>query len=315
MPTDITNDRRQRAAALDAMLQRAAFFIQHGQPADAEQLAAGILELKPGHAEATKILGYARLMLGRAKEALEPLEKTARQSRDPRDETQLAIALRQMDRREDALVWLKRAVQRKPVFAPAFHELGFILKSLHRLDEAIAVLTQGIEAAPKAPELAVQLGHAYYARDDRAKAQKYFAQALAVNVRHPEAINGLGMVLMDQRDFAQAAELYRGALAANPDDFQALLGLGRASESAGDDPAAVAAFSRAIVLQPPPPRNYTSRRCVSPCRPGAGASGCGQVPPQNSSRQKTPARRANVSARGIACDRLPSRRRSCGSSR
>jgi tetratricopeptide (TPR) repeat protein len=250
MPTDITNDRRQRAAALDAMLQRAAFFIQHGQPADAEQLAAGILELKPGHAEATKILGYARLMLGRAKEALEPLEKTARQSRDPRDETQLAIALRQMDRREDALVWLKRAVQRKPVFAPAFHELGFILKSLHRLDEAIAVLTQGIEAAPKAPELAVQLGHAHYARDDRAKAQKYFAQALAVNVRHAEAINGLGMILMDQRDFAQAAELYRGALAANPADATARIGLGNCLLGLGQTEDAYAALRAATAAAP-----------------------------------------------------------------
>jgi tetratricopeptide (TPR) repeat protein len=250
MPTDIPNDRKQRAAMLDAMLARAAFFIQHGQPAEAEELAAGILDLKPGHAEATKILGYARLMLGRAEAALEPLEKVARQSRDPRDETQLSIALRQMGRSEDALVWLRRAVQRKPVFPPAFHELGFVLKSLHRLDEAIAVLTQGIETAPKAPDLAIQLGHAYYARDDRANTRKFFTQALSLSPSHPEAMSGLAMVLMDQRDFTQAAELYRRVLAVNPADATARIGLGNCLLGLGQADDAYASLRAATASAP-----------------------------------------------------------------
>jgi len=84
---------RQRAHA--EALQRANLAIQNDRPADAERLAGEILKANAGQLEATKILGYALLMQGRAEEALAPLEKAARTSRDPEVETLLAIALRQ----------------------------------------------------------------------------------------------------------------------------------------------------------------------------------------------------------------------------
>ena len=146
-------------------------------------------------------------MQGRAEEAVAPLEKAARTSRDPEVETQLAIALRQAGDSDKALTWLKRAVKRTPPFAPAFHELGFVLHSLGRSAEAIDVLRQGLAVAPMMTELAIQLGFVCYAINDRANAGAAFAHALSVNPVHPEAIQGLGTVLMDAGDYAQAAEL------------------------------------------------------------------------------------------------------------
>ena len=215
---------RQRAQA--AALQQANLAIQNERPLDAERLAGEILKANAGHLEATKIVGYALLMQGRAADAVAPLEKAARASHDPEIETQLAIALRQAGQTDKALIWLKRAIKRMPPFAPAFHELGYVLHSLGRSDEAIAVLKQGIAAAPMMTEMPIQLGFVCYAINDRANAGGAFARALSINPVHPEAIQGLARVLMDDGDYAQAAELFRRAIAADPDDTLARIGLG-----------------------------------------------------------------------------------------
>ena len=238
-----TQNERQRAQA--EMLQRARLAVQNDRPADAERLAGEILAANSGHLAATKLLGYALLMQGRADEAVDPLEKAARSSRDPEAETQLAIALRQAGDSEKALIWLKRAVKRTPPFPAAFHELGFVLHSLGRSAEAIDVLRQGIAIAPMMTDMAIQLGFVCYAINDRANAGAAFAHALSINPAHPEAVQGLGTVLMDQGDFARAAELFRGALSANADDTVARIALGKCLLELGDTEAGLACMRAA----------------------------------------------------------------------
>ena len=236
MAMQTTPNDKQRAQA--EALQQARLAIQHERAADAERLAGEILKTNSGHAEAIKILGYALLMQGKAEDAVPPLEKAARASRDPEIETQLAIALRQAGDTDKALLWLKRAIKRTPPFAPAFHELGYVLHSLNRSDEAIEVLKQGIAVAPMMTEMPIQLGFVCYAINDRTNAGGAFARALSINPLHSEAIHGLATVLMDQGDYAQAAELFRRALAANPDDALARIGLGNCLLELGQrDPA------------------------------------------------------------------------------
>jgi thioredoxin-like negative regulator of GroEL len=236
---------RQRAQA--EALQRARLAIQNERPAEAERLAGEILDANSGDLEATKTLGYALVMQGRAEDAVAPLEKAARTSRDPEVETQLAIALRQAGDSDKALTWLKRAVKRTPPFAPAFHELGFVLHVLGRSAEAIDVLRQGLAIAPMMTELAIQLGFVCYAINDRANAGAAFAHALAINPVHPEAIQGLGAVMMDAGDYRQAADLFRRALVANADDTPARIALGNCLLELGEPDAAYACLRAASV--------------------------------------------------------------------
>jgi len=243
-----TQNERQRAQA--EALQRARLAIENDRAAEAERLAGGILDANSGHLEATKILGYALVMQGRAEEAVDPLEKAARTSRDPEVETQLAIALRQAGDSDKALTWLKRAIKRVPPFAPAFHELGYVLHSLGRSAEAVAVLRQGLAAAPMMTDMAIQLGFVCYAINDRANAGAAFAHALSINPTHPEAIQGLGTVLMDRGDFARAAELFRGALSANADDTPARIALGNCLLELGDKDGGLACLRAASARGP-----------------------------------------------------------------
>jgi tetratricopeptide (TPR) repeat protein len=250
MRSGVPNDRQQRAAANAETLRRAQFAVQNDHPAEAERLAGEILKTSPGDAEATKVLGYALMMRGRGGDAAGVLEKAARSGRDPELETQLAIALRQAGRPDEALPWLKRAIKRKPPFLAAFHEYGLALKALQRYDEAIDVLKQGLEAAPMMVEMATQLGRVYEAVNDRANARKYFAQAHAVNPRQPEALHALGAALMDDHEFAQAAELYRHALTEDPADAAARIGLGNCLLNLGQADAAFACLRAATARGP-----------------------------------------------------------------
>lgn len=208
------------------------------------------LKINAGHLGATKIMGYALLMQGKAQEAIAPLMKAARASHNPEIETQLAIALRQAGEREKALIWLKRAIKRTPPFAPAFYEFGCVLHSLEQTDEAIAVFKQGIAVAPMMTDLWIQLGFVYSDIKDRANARDVFAHALAINPRYPEAIHGLASVLMDEGNFAQAAELLQCAVAEDPNDTMARIGLGRCLLELGQQDTAYACLRAAAVRVP-----------------------------------------------------------------
>src|ERR1700744_1128565 len=95
------------------LLSRATAALNGNRPDEAERLAAGLLKRKTHHAPAPHILRYALLMQGRARDAVTALEAVVRNRRDPELDTQLAIALRQAGRPDDAVTRLKRATNRR----------------------------------------------------------------------------------------------------------------------------------------------------------------------------------------------------------
>ena len=141
-PPIYPNESRPRPGPSDLALRAAAEALKAGRPREAEYLAAEVLKANAGSLPALQLLGTALLTQGRGKDAIEPLERAARQSRDAETETRLAIALRQSGRAEEARERLERAVKRKPPFPPAFLELGSLLAALNRHDEAIDVPTE-----------------------------------------------------------------------------------------------------------------------------------------------------------------------------
>ncbi len=214
-----------KPGAGNVVLQRALAALQQRRPDEAERLAGEVLARQPAHAGALHLVGLARLMHGRPREALAPLRAAVAAGADAAIETHLAIALRQTGSNADALVLLERATARQPPFMLAFHELGVLLFAQRRLDEAEAVLERGLALAPVMAELAVVLGGIHLDRADRAKAKLVFARALANAPGHPGALFGLGSALMDEGEFAPAAERFRQALARDPGYTQARLAL------------------------------------------------------------------------------------------
>ena len=227
-------------AQRDEMLHRAMVALQGRRAAEAARLAGDVLKDDPRQPRALQILGGALLMQGQPKDAIAPLEEAARSRHDAETDTQLAIALRQAGRPDEALTRLKRAIKRKPPYAPSFHELGYLLVSMERYDEAIEALRRGLEVAPMMPELSIQLGYALLRGARRVEAKMAFARALSIAPGSADALLGIGMTHSELGEYASAAECFRRGLMNRPDDSSLWLRLGHCllalgQRDAGDD--------------------------------------------------------------------------------
>jgi tetratricopeptide (TPR) repeat protein len=228
----------------DEALQRARFALRNQRSEDAERIARDVLRANPGHAQALNILGYALLIQGRATDAIEILEPAARNLRDPEIDTQLALALRQAGRDEDAIARLRRAAKGQPPFPPAFYELGSLLFAMKRYDEAVEVLTSGLETAPT-PESAIQLGHVFLALRDYAGAKATFSKTLALAPNAAGALWGMGKVHQEMGDHPTAIEYFRRCLMHAPNDIGTLLNLGHSLLAVGNLDAGYESFRTA----------------------------------------------------------------------
>jgi tetratricopeptide (TPR) repeat protein len=222
----VNNNNTNRAAATaDEALRVGWAAIDGRRLGEAEQVARDVLSRHPRRADALHLLGLALLMQKSAREAVAPLAEAARNTVDPLLETHYALALRDVGRRDEAIDWLKRAISRKPVFAPAFHELGLIFCGMRRYGDAEAVFKQGIELAPGVAELLVELGGIYISRAEPANGKAAFARALVLAPDHPRALHGCGTAFLFEGEFERAAAQFRQVLARYPEHLRARLDL------------------------------------------------------------------------------------------
>jgi tetratricopeptide (TPR) repeat protein len=230
------------------MLHYAVAALQNGYVQDAERIARDVLSKRRNHPGALELLGLALLEQKRPADALAPLEQCVRLHPDAAKETYLALALIAVKRGAEATKLLERATQRRPLFPPAFFELGKLLREGHRLAEAETVLRRGIEAAPGIAEFPLALGTLLLERGNMEGAKDAFAKALGIAPGLPAALQGLVYSLKDSGDFQEAEAWARRAFARDPSDTKArlllatcLLELGRSEEAIGHFRALVGA--------------------------------------------------------------------------
>lgn len=233
------------ASGGDAALQRAMIALNSGHPADAERIAADVLNTDRRNVLALQILANALLMQNRIADAIAPLEVAARGNHDPQIETMLGIVLRQAGRIDDALSWLKRAVKRRPPHAQAFYEYGCLLSFLYRDDEAVEAFNRGLDVAPLMPQLSVRLGYVLLRHKRHAEAKTAFGRALANSAGSPEALFGLAKVHQAVGDNAAAAGYFRQCLMSRPNDADMWLQLGYCLLELGDRAAGYECFRTA----------------------------------------------------------------------
>jgi tetratricopeptide (TPR) repeat protein len=210
----------------DDALQRAVLALDRDRPQEAERIASELLKANPHHTRALYVCGCARVMQGRAAEAIAPLEAAAGGRNDPEIDTMLAIAFRRLGRNEDALRRLKLATKRRPPYAGSFHELGSLLVSLGRDEEAIKAFRRGLEVAPMMPALSVQLGQIFLRQRNCAEAKAVFVRALEITPGLPDAQFGLAKAYQEVGESAAAADYFRRYLVGKPHDRGAWLLLG-----------------------------------------------------------------------------------------
>jgi tetratricopeptide (TPR) repeat protein len=236
--------------AADQALQAAILALRGQRPAEAERIAAGVLNSDPGHAVAAGILGRAMMLQNRAAEAVPVLEQAALRGDNPAVEAQFADALAATGRRDAALAQLRRTMARRPAFLPSFVMYARYSAEAGFYADAIAALEQGLAILPGAWELQNELVLQHIKTNDRAAARAVLSQALAAMPGHPFLLMTLGQVLYLDGDYAAAADAYRRALAANQGDAAAQKNLGSCHLEMGKRDAGEADLRGAVRAAP-----------------------------------------------------------------
>jgi Flp pilus assembly protein TadD len=247
MATKQASERDQQTAEL---LRGAARALRGGEAETAEAFARQALALSPRERGALYLHGLALLTLGRAAEAIAPLEGAAEGNPDPAVETNLATALAQAGKEEEALAWLERAVSRTPPFAQAFFRLGALLHMRTRLADAKGVLQRAVELAPELADAWAALAEVLTELGETRAARDAYTQALAARPRWPQARRGIARTLMDEGEFKAAVALLRRLLEETPADAHSLLDLAFSLQELGQFEAALTAYRQAAEVNP-----------------------------------------------------------------
>lgn len=162
--------------------------------------------------------------------------------------TDLAIALRQLERGEEAAAALREAMRKGLDTEQVRRALGMTLSELGHTTEALTVL-QPLAASDDAASvnaLAVALNDAGRYGD----AEALLRRQLAATPRDSKTQENLGIVLLKAGRVAEARDVLRGALAQNERLPITWNTLGVALYQTGDAAGAIAAWQRAAALDP-----------------------------------------------------------------
>ncbi|THD54171.1 MAG: tetratricopeptide repeat protein [Phenylobacterium sp.] len=251
---------------------------------EAERLAGNVLKSNPGNVPAAKLFGQAVLLQSRPAEAIAPLQRAARRSRDPAIETLLGRALAEAGRGAEALDQLRQTTHHRPPYPLAFVELGDELGKLGRFDEALAVFEAGLALAPDAPVLHMALGYLHLNRNHRAAARTLFQRVRAAAPERYDARVALANVMTLDGDYAGAADLYRQALEMRPEDAMTRISLGKCLLEMGERAEGEATLRAATRRGAPVTGMAIAALAATPhgrffLRPSAAARFLGEAPP------------------------------------
>ena len=221
----------------------------------------------------------------------------------------LGLVLRGQGKLDDAVSCYRRAVELKPSYAEAYHQLGVALtapldeaiacyrraiglgpdrtnrinlgvalQQQWKLDEAVACHQRALQLKPDSAEIYNNLGAAYQARGELDHAADCYRRALELNCDSAEVYVNLGQVLKLQGKPGEADVCYQQALDTNPNLAEAHFGRGVLRLLRGD-------FKRLVGLR-------IAGMATQAARGSIGAAGLGRRRPRG--KDYSAARRAGA---------------------
>ncbi len=248
-------------ASWQDLLTRGLALHRQGKAADAEKLYDKALKLNPGSGDILNLKGVLASGRGQHGAALKFFDRVvAVMPSYPEAHFNRAGALTALGRLEDALAAYGQALTLRPAYGDAQLNAGLIHHKLGRREKAIAAFRAAVTLSPNDPRgpynLGVCLQESLAGAGDDARAalteeaRAAFARALALDPGSAQVLYAFATLYSDTGDHARAAELVEAAVRLRPDWSDAWNNLGNHYEGLGRRDAAVAAFDRALQLQP-----------------------------------------------------------------
>jgi len=151
---------------------------------------------------------------------------------------------------QSAIALLRRAVAKDPKFTRAWIMLGGFEMAMRHTDGALDAFHKAVDADPKQTLSYKMLGYAQMeARRDK-DADKTWRDLIKLNSDDIDAHSNLGLILMRQKRYAEAASEIEAAVKIKPDRANLQHQLGAAYLHGGDEEKSLAAYARALELDP-----------------------------------------------------------------
>ena len=277
--------RRRQEADTPRILAAAIDHHNAGRLADADTLYRSILDIEPGHADATHLLGVIAFQKGRLDEAealvcraieiddgvalyhanLGRVRKTAGRPEQAAAAFHRALELEPANAQalsdlggtladrgawEDAVECWRRALNLEPNLAEAHYNIGLAMRDEGRTEDAAARFRRAVESDPAFANAHLALGLALQDQDRLDEAAACYRRAIEIDAGDVEALANLGNVLRAQGRLDEAVAVYERALAGAPERTEIHSNLGVALQERGELEAALASYDRALGLDP-----------------------------------------------------------------
>lgn len=233
------------------MLSEALAFHQRGEFAAARRGYEQLLKKQPKNHEALHFLGALHLQQGDAPRAVELIEQALSLHADnPLYYGNLANALHRLERDDEALAWMDKAVARFPQHAESHYNRGIVQAAMQAADAAIVSFREAVRLEPKNSAAWYNLGNACLFKEDFAAAAQAYEQATRLRPNYVKAWYNLGKARREQKQDAAAVDAFSQAISLDPGYAKAYYNRGNALQSLKRHAEAVADYDRCIALRP-----------------------------------------------------------------
>jgi tetratricopeptide (TPR) repeat protein len=165
-------------------------------------------------------------------------------------ENNLAVALQDDGRLDEAVEHYRRAIALDAAYAPAYNNLGAVQRLKGDADSAIASYERALAIQPGYVNAEYNLANVLMDKGRFDEAVKYFSAAAAATPDSADVQNNLGVALAGQGKTDEAIAAFTRALAIDPQSAFAERNLGDALDTAGRSGEALAHLRRAVELDP-----------------------------------------------------------------
>ena len=165
-------------------------------------------------------------------------------------ENNLAVALQEDGRLDEAIGHYHRSAELQADYAPAYNNMGTALRAQGRVEEAIASYQRALHVMPDYPDAHYNLANALLEQNRPGEAADHLRAARLLLPSSAGVHNNLGKALAEQGRLEEAATELRQAVALEPGSARAHRNLGNVLASRGDLNEALVHLQRAFEIDP-----------------------------------------------------------------
>ncbi len=248
-------DTEYRAEKAKLLLANAIRFRERGDTGAAKQQLDRLLELDPHDPGAMLEIGTNLAKQGDLAAAVEKLTAAVAGFKPPRADAHLNLgaALRRLNRPQEALQHLRRALELEPDFAEAHASLGMLMASTGDYQKAAESFGKATRLDGNDVEYRINLAVAWMHLDRLNDALEQLRQAVRIRPASAVAHTYLSEVLGQLGRFDEACSELKTALELDPSATKLWFRLGELAEHQGDIATALDSFQRALELAPNQP--------------------------------------------------------------